>query len=50
MSLIEDPQNKAHKLNYLFSYLIITLVTLGHVIISLQKHPFNPTTHKEKPN
>jgi hypothetical protein len=38
MSLIKDPQNKAHKLNYLFSYLII-LVTLGHIIIPLQLLP-----------
>jgi hypothetical protein len=31
MSSIEDPQNKAHKLNYLFSYLF--------------NHPCNPRPH-----
>jgi hypothetical protein len=38
MSLIKDPQNKAHKLNYLFSYLII-LITLGHIFFFLQLLP-----------
>jgi len=35
MPLIKDPQNRAHKLNYLFPYSPI-LVPLGHIIIYLQ--------------
>jgi hypothetical protein len=41
MPLIKDPQNRAHKLNYLFPYSPI-LVPLGHIIIYLQ-----PITRKQ---
>jgi hypothetical protein len=32
MPLVQDFQGHAHELNYLFSYLLILLPTLGHII------------------
>jgi hypothetical protein len=34
MFQVKDPQGEAHKLNYLFSYLLI-LLSLSHIIIYL---------------
>ncbi len=38
MPLVKDLSNKAHKLNYIFSYISI-LLTLGHNIVYLQLLP-----------